>query len=138
VRHATKYVTQTSTKLSEQANSTNTTETHDAQVRHKHTHTRFTTSHLNKKYGGHPRPPPAIQLTKVPTKILFSKKDDQNATSNVNKFIFYKPQHLRNFWCFSDFHHSYSGTIISKDFPPYKRTAPPHTSVENKKALCFP
>jgi hypothetical protein len=102
-RHATKNVTRTSTQFSEQANSTNTTETHYPQVRHKRAHTRFTTSHLNKKHGGHPHPPPAIQLTKVPTKILFSKKDDQNATSNVNKFIFYKPQHLQFFQRLSSF-----------------------------------
>jgi hypothetical protein len=132
-QHATKYVTRTSTKYCKQANSTNTMETHYAQVRHKRAHTRFTTSHRNKKYGGHPRPPPAIQLTKVPTKILLSKKDDQNATSNVSKFIFYKPQHLHIlFQRLSSF---LLRNNTKKEFPPRKRTAPPHTSVKNKKAL---
>jgi hypothetical protein len=101
-RHATKYVTRTSTKLSEQANSTNTTETHYTQARHKRTHTRFTTSHLNKKHGGHPRPPPAIQLTKVPGKNSFFQNKKMIKTRHqmlTNLFSVY--QNISAiFWCF--------------------------------------
>jgi hypothetical protein len=45
-----------------------------------------------------PTPTSSHPIDKTSEKVPFSKKDDQNATSNVSKFIFYKPQHLHIFF----------------------------------------